>query len=315
MVDPIDDIARQARQGSVSAIIQVLNDRLTDIGVRTRAMLSNGVLQLLCEANTPEQLEQSSLVERVRHILESIQPRNIRHININSRIVREQQLLWLEEITRDPENQLLWSQQITLAHPNPLKRWLEDWQYNRSQANQAAISSSSTAKKNKHQQQFLRGIIGGASFSLLLLLVVWGVSDWLGLELGSKIQALTTQTVGEEPAIAPSPSEAAPNSPGATSETPEPTTPDPFAQAVNIAQQAVIDGQEASSPADWLDLATRWQRAADLMAVVEADDPRYATAQDRTQMYQQNSETALNMAQQLRESQPTEADTSEAVNP
>jgi hypothetical protein len=293
MVDPINDIARQARQGSVSAIIQVLNDRLTDIGVRTRAILSDGVLQLLCEANTPEQLDQDSLVDRVRHILESIQPRNIRHININSRIVREQQVLWLEEITRDPDNQLLWSQQITLTHPNPIKCWLEDWQYQRSLKAQSSLSKSSSSSKRKQHNQFIRGIVGGASFSLLLLLVAWGVSDWLGLELGQKIQALTTQNVtDEEAAVAP---------PAAVEAEPlEANTPDPFVQAVRIAEQAVLDGQQASTAAEWLDLATRWQQAADLMAAVDPDDPRYVTAQDRTELYRQNSETALNMAQQLR---------------
>ena len=62
MVDPINDIARQARQGSVSAIIQALNDKLSEAGVRTRAMFDQGILQVLCEAAKPEQLEQSVLV-------------------------------------------------------------------------------------------------------------------------------------------------------------------------------------------------------------------------------------------------------------
>ena len=68
MANSIDNIARQARQGSVAAIIQVLNDKLAHSGVRTRAVLENGVLQLLCEAAKTEQLEQSSLVERIQHI-------------------------------------------------------------------------------------------------------------------------------------------------------------------------------------------------------------------------------------------------------
>jgi len=108
MVAPVDNIAIQARQGSVAAIIQVLNEKLAEIGVRTRAVFTDGVLQLLCEAPKVDQLEQSTLVERIRQILEGISPRYIRRVNINTRIVREQQLLWLEEISRDPENQLLW---------------------------------------------------------------------------------------------------------------------------------------------------------------------------------------------------------------
>ncbi|WP_416666583.1 hypothetical protein [Egbenema bharatensis] len=126
MVDSIDDIARQARQGSVSAIIQILNEKLADSGVRTRAVFEQGVLQLLCEAATPEQLEQSVLVPDVRRILEAIQPRRIRRVNINSRIVREQQLLWLEEINRDGVNQLLWSEEIVLNRPNFMQRFFRD---------------------------------------------------------------------------------------------------------------------------------------------------------------------------------------------
>ncbi|HEY9656945.1 MAG TPA: hypothetical protein V6C65_00670, partial [Allocoleopsis sp.] len=61
----MDDIARQARQGSVSAIIQILNEKLADSGVRTRAMFAQGVLQLLCEAQRPDQLEQPTLVSQV----------------------------------------------------------------------------------------------------------------------------------------------------------------------------------------------------------------------------------------------------------
>jgi hypothetical protein len=50
MADRINDIIWQARQGSVAAIIQVLNESLVLSGVRTRAVFADGVLQLLCEA-------------------------------------------------------------------------------------------------------------------------------------------------------------------------------------------------------------------------------------------------------------------------
>ncbi|MBD2465429.1 hypothetical protein H6G89_30950 [Oscillatoria sp. FACHB-1407] len=280
MVDPIDDIARQARQGSVSAIIQVLNEKLVDSGVRTRAIFADGVLQLLCEAATPEQLEQTTLVDRIRQILESIQPRNIRRININSRIVREQQLLWLEEVNRDPEHQLLWSQEITLARMNPLKRLFEDWF---AEKPEYAKTLPKTNRENKAQQHFWRGLVGGVSFSLLLLLVGWVVADWMGLRLGSQIQAVTTPTDEASPTPA------------------APSQPDPFVQAVRIAEQAVVDGQSAQTPADWLDLAARWQRASDLMAQIPPGDSRYKTAQDRTQVYRQNSEVAMLKAERQRQ--------------
>jgi hypothetical protein len=104
MADRINDIIWQARQGSVAAIIQVLNENLVLSGVRTRAVFADGVLELLCEAATLEQLEQSILVPKIQEMLESLTPRHIRRVNVNSRIVREEQLLWLEEIHRDPGN-------------------------------------------------------------------------------------------------------------------------------------------------------------------------------------------------------------------
>ena len=122
MPDPMDDIAKQAREGSVAAIVQTLNEKLASSGVRTRAVFADGALQLLCEAASPQQLEQSRLVAQVRQILEGIGPRNIRRVTINSRIVRAQQLLWLEELRRDPDHHLLWSEAICLAKPTISKR-------------------------------------------------------------------------------------------------------------------------------------------------------------------------------------------------
>jgi hypothetical protein len=290
MVDPINNIARQAHQGSVSAIIQVLNETLADSGVRTRAIFAHGVLQLLCEAATPEQLEQRVLVDRIRQILESIQPRHIRRININSRIVREQQLLWLEEISRDPKKQLLWSQEITLARPNPLKRWLEDWKLHQSDSAKALLQQAASNSANREKRQFWRGIIGGASLSLLVLLVGWGLSDWMRPDWGSfTAQGTEEQSAIEKAAIAPSPTSPPMDMPF-----------DPFAQAVRLAEQAAIDGQVAQTPADWLDLAARWQRASDLMITVPPGDARQKTAQDRAETYRQNSMAALAQAEKLR---------------
>ncbi|MEB3337526.1 MAG: hypothetical protein VKJ46_08700, partial [Leptolyngbyaceae bacterium] len=178
MVDPIDNIAQQARQGSVAAIIQVLNEKLAGSGVRTRAFFEDGVLQLLCEAAQVSQLDQSVLVPEVQQILESISPRNIRRVNINSRIVQEQQLLWMKEIQRNPENQL-WSQEIILARPNFFKQLIEDFQLRKTEANEANLSRSTSPRKNRDQQQFWRGILGGASLSVFLLLAAVGIYGWL----------------------------------------------------------------------------------------------------------------------------------------
>lgn len=289
MVDPIDDIARQARQGSVAAIIQVLNDKLADTGVRTRAMFADGILQLLCEASVPEQLEQSTLVEQIRQILESIAPRNIRRVNINSRIVREQQLLWLEEINRDPKAQLLWSQEIVLAQRNLFKRLAEDVKDRKIIKSQTPLPPPSS-RLVREKRQFWRGIVGGASLSLFLLLFGWALYGWLGPKLRdwmlSNSSLTPTPTTSQPPTTSP--------------QTAGSISVDPFAEAVRIAEQAAITGKSAQSSAQWLDLAAKWQRASDLMAAVPSSDVRYQTAQDRVVSYRQKSEVAQREAQKRR---------------
>ncbi|MFM7426140.1 MAG: hypothetical protein ACKO7W_14300 [Elainella sp.] len=282
MVDPINDIARQARQGSVSAIIQVLNDKLADSGVRTRAMFDQGVLQLLCEAALPSQLEQPVLVPQVKRILESLQPRNIRRVNINSRIVREQQLLWLEEINRDRENQLLWSEEITLDKPSLFQRLAQNRQDSKADPTRTNLPQVSR-RSLREKKVFWRGLLGGASLSLFLLLLGGALYKWLGPK--------SAETAATSPAPAA-------NSPTAAS-VPPAGAADPVAEAVRLAEKTVAAGQTAQTSAEWLEVASRWQRASDLMGQIPAADPRYPTAQDRVQVYRQNSEAALQKAQQV----------------
>jgi hypothetical protein len=295
MVNPMDDIARQARQGSVAAIIQVLNEKLADSGVRTRAIVDdNGILQILCEAARVEQLEQSILVHVVRHILESISPRNIRRVNINSRIVREQQLLWLEEITRDPENQLLWSQEITLPQHNPIKQFIKDLQAKNNDTGTIPLPKPPssrrplTSKQNQQQNQMWRAMLGGASLCLFLLLFGWAVYGWLGGKINNPLSAESTNSV------APTTK----NQQNPTNESlPSGKTEDPFIAAVRIANQASATGRTAQTSAQWLDLAARWQRAADLMAAVPPTHSRYKEAQIRTKLYREYSQSAQKEAQ------------------
>jgi hypothetical protein len=297
MADSIDDIFQQARQGSVAAIIQILNEKLADNGVRTRAVLEDGVLQLLCEAATPEQLEQSKLVSRIRQILEAISPQNIRKVHLNGRIVREQQLLWLEEIRRDPEGQLLWSERITLARPNPIKRLLDDRKLarRRSIPLPQAGSRSDTANRS-----FIWGLVGGAGLIAGLLVIGWSLQDRLNLGQTS-VPPTATNTSTTSPAD-PQP-EGTTEPPAEPSPSPTPAsgaTADPFGEAVSLATQAASDGTRAQTPTEWLDLATRWQRASDLMAQVPPEDSRYAIAQQRVKDYQNNSNLALQQAERSR---------------
>ncbi len=282
MTSTVNDIVKQANQGSVAAIIQVLNERLADSGVRTRAIFADGVLQVLCEAATPEQLEPSELIGQVRQTLEAIAPRNIRRVNINSRIVREQQLLWLDEISRDPENQLLWSQEITLNKANLLRHLLNEWHQNT--APQKTNLPTRTREQQREQRQFWRGLVGGASASVLLLLVGWAFYSWQG---AAKPTAIASPSSAQ---VATTPTQTTLATPKAE---PTPKPQDSFLIAVRIAEQASQEGLTAQSQAQWLELAARWQRASDLMAKVSSEDARYVTAQDRVVAYRKNKEMAL----------------------
>ena len=281
MTSTVNDIVKQANQGSVAAIIQVLNERLADSGVRTRAIFADGVLQVLCEAATPEQLEPSELIGQVRQTLEAIAPRNIRRVNINSRIVREQQLLWLDEISRDPENQLLWSQEITLNKANLLRHLLNEWRQNT--APQKTNLPTRTRGQQREQRQFWRGLVGGAGASILLLLGGWAFYSWHAAKPTTVASPSSSQ-------VATTPTQTALDTSGVK---PTPKPQDSFLIAVRIAEQASQEGSTAQSPAQWLELAARWQRASDLMANVPSGDDRYVTAQDRVVAYRKNKEMAL----------------------
>ena len=278
MAPSIDDIDLQARQGSVAAIIQLLNEHFANTGIRTRAVQDNGVLQLLVEAPEEDQLSQDQVVTEVREVLESISPRGITRVNINSRIVQEQQLLWLDEIKRDPKNSLLWSEPITLKRPNPVIRFWQDIKAPRQR--NPFLDDLPSKKGGSSQTAFWRGLIGGASLILLLLMVGWALKDWLGVDLGATLPRQET------PEADPTPDNLPPDQ-------------DPFVLAVRIAQQSVEDGKTAESSAEWLDLAVRWQRASDLMSEVPPEDERYSIAQDRIQTYAQNKALALQEAERI----------------
>ncbi|WP_446870326.1 hypothetical protein [Phormidesmis sp. 146-12] len=322
-VNPLNDIYKQAHQGSVAAIIQVLNDKLSDSGVRTRAIFANGVLQLLCEAPTEEQLEQTMLTDRVRKILESISPRNIRRVNINSRIVREQQLLWLEEINRDPDGQLLWSKEISLARQSLFKRFREDLKER--SANSYDLSNlpkSISPQVVREQRQFTRGIVGGLALSLGLLGIGWGVYAWQnGRSVAESQPAAPANPIApvpnaeSQPIASPNPVAPVPkvDQPTVTSNSVAPVTKnvaptsqvtppiqsasqpqvDPYYVAVRLAQKAVQTGQTAQTPAQWLELSNTWGKASDLMSAVPTSDKRYAIAQDRKMLYRRYQELAL----------------------
>ncbi|MDZ8087023.1 MAG: hypothetical protein RMY16_15910 [Nostoc sp. DedQUE12b] len=293
MVDRINDIAWQAHQGSVAAIIQLLNEKLAQSCVRTRAIFSDGVLQILCEAAKVEQLEQSPLVEQIQQILESIAPRHIRRVKINSRIVREQQLLWLKEIDSDRENQLLWSQEITLIQPNVVKQLIKDFteaqaelgkpNYPKTQVSRPLVLINKEKYKNKPKTKIL-----AAAGLCSLLLLSWVVYAQLGNKLKNLMQPETSKSLTTEntnDSKAQTPSRASNNSFSETSD-------DPFQISVRIANLASASGKTATTSTQWLEIAAKWQRASDLMSTVPQTHSRYQEAKIRTQLYKKYSEAA-----------------------
>lgn len=267
MAEPVDDILVQARQGGVAAIIQVLNEKLADTGVRTRAVFVDGILNLLCEAPSAEQLEQSGLVERVRQILQEISPRNINRVKINSRIVREQQLLWLEEISRDAENQLLWSQNITLAKPNFFQDTIA----------------------NRLSGQFILGAIAGISLTLFMFALSGLLSNWLNLQGPDRLQASRNELAPEPSPLGTTTNENTQDSLSLSKEA--------FGKAVRLAQEANAAGKIARSRQEWLEVAAKWEEASELMKSVSPQYSRYEIAADRTEVYAGYSQYALEEAE------------------
>ncbi len=309
MADRINDITWQAHLGSVAAIIQVLNQKLANSGVRTRAIFADGVLQLLCEARTVDKLEQSTLVKQIHQILESIAPRNIRRVNINSRIVQEQQLLWLEEISRAPENHLLWSEEIILAQPTIIQQVIQDFQERKiEQAKSLPKSQYSSSlvviNKTKHKKYLSGRMLDTLGLCLFLFVLGWSAYGWLGgrwnsvaeqvlKSLSPTVKSSERALTNQEPEIPPLVS------------IPSDSTQDEdlFAAAVRIANQASTMGKNARTSIQWLDLAARWQRASDLMSKVPSNHSRYKEAQIRTKLYREYSEAAQKEADKNKKSQ------------
>jgi hypothetical protein len=301
MVDRINDIFWQAQQGSVAAIIQVLNERLADSGVRTRAVFDDGVLQLLCEANTEEQLERTIVVEKIHQILTSIAPRNIHRVNINSRIVREQQLLWLEEIYRDSENQLLWSEEIVLEKLSFLQQFIKDLQDRRiesARSHSPKVSPSHPiviTNRNNPKSSLWGWILLAASICILFGMMGTALYILVGDRFKNApspvplIKSLETQGTNQ---LQPEKSSLDANQSSTTA------NQDYFVNAVRIANEASGIGQKAKTSTQWLELAANWQRASDLMGKVPPSHSRYQEAQIRTKLYRSYSEAAQKKAEE-----------------
>ncbi|WP_204105400.1 MULTISPECIES: hypothetical protein [Spirulina sp. CCY15215] len=323
----MDEIAKQAHEGSVAAIVQIMNDRLADMGVRTRAVLEKGILQVLCEAKESEQLQQSVLIEQLQEILEAIEPQNLRRVNICGRIANEQQLIWLEDVHRNPENPLLWSQQIVLRKASIFQRLFHNRQDDRDgnaevRSPQKSTSIQLSSNFSSRSSSKMRNILGMLVLCTVSFLAGLAYNNWRGQNLDfsqlmgilpffkSSVSSVspaapiaqTTESPAEAPvASAPSPVQTVtpttlvlptPNDSNALR-----TEADPFSEAVRLAEEVSLKGQTAQTKAEWLDLSAQWQKASELMNSVPREDSRYNVARDRVEFYQKNSEVARTQAQ------------------
>jgi hypothetical protein len=260
--------------------------------VRTRAVFVNGVLQLLCEAATVEQLEQSTLVPKIQQILDSLAPRHIRRVNINSRIVKEEQLLWLEEIHRDTDNQLLWSEEITVSQPNLFKWLIPDLTEADTKSRKPILAKPQSLLKNPDQGKIsIKTLVIGVSGLSSVILLAWLLDSWLGnplKDLSPFTGSQSSQTANQSPPQLlnrpPSQSFSIPSD-------------DPFVASVRLANQATTAGKTAITSTQWLELAANWQRASDLMSQVSPSHSRYQEARIRTKLYKKFSEAAQKAAE------------------
>ncbi|MEL7037932.1 MAG: hypothetical protein AAFO04_20285 [Cyanobacteria bacterium J06592_8] len=277
-----DNITKKAHQGNIVAIAQVLNSKLAHTAVQIRAVLVDGVLQLLCEATQPEQLDQFTLVPTIQSILESLSPRHIYRVRINSRITQPQQLLWIEDINRSPNTQLLWYENIFLKKPTFPQQISGIIQDSKLSAQKWNIPKTTTANLPQKEQQFYRGLVGGLIVSLAALIVSFGVYQWLNLPVSNSEETAST------PVETPTP---VPERP--------PSDTEKFAQAVRLAEEAAADGKMAQTAEEWSAIAEKWEKAAALMESVSSEFERYEIAQDRVSNYRLNSEAALQKAGQI----------------
>ncbi|MGB3533442.1 MAG: hypothetical protein WBA13_07980 [Microcoleaceae cyanobacterium] len=286
----VDDITQQAHKGSIAAIIQVLNQRTCEIGVRTRAIFVDGVLQLLCEATQAETLEQSHIVPEVQNILEYISPRHVHRVRINSRLVQEQQLLWFDDISQDPEHQLLWYTDITLSQPNVFQQIIDEIQDYWNQAHFPIKPRTIDTFQLQKQRQFQKGLVGGVSLGVGAMLLAVGLYYWFTSESGfPSLQLPATQTPTTE-------TDNNNSSPQPISSQSDKET---FNQAVRLAQEAVLAGEQAQTATQWRTIAEQWQQASILMSQVSPDYERYTIAQNRAALYQRNAEVAEEEAEKL----------------
>jgi hypothetical protein len=203
--------------------------------------------------------------------------------------VREDQLLWLQEINHDQDNQVLWSQEITLAQANIFKQLFQDFTEAQTESAKSdlpkTVSSRPILLLNKNKQHTFPKIflISSSSCSVLLL------GCFIYNQLGNKLNVFTLPASSQS---FPATRSEIPPQPAVINNIISTPDDDPFAAAVRIANQASGSGKVAVTSIQWLELAASWQQASDLMNKVPPKHIRYQEAQIRTKLYKHYSQAA-----------------------
>lgn len=331
MLDFPDDITWQARQGKVAAILQILRQEFTEMGLQVRAVLQNGVLHLLCEIDAKEPPEREVLLPRIQSIFTSLTPDLIRQIRIYGRAAQDQPLVWFGEngflegrsseqnsdnnSDNNSENHLpsCWQDNIFLEQPHQSHQLS-------SHSRQSTQELALTPELRQHHQ-FQRGLVLGVALSSILGLISFAGYQALSppqpKSLNSQFSqtssvsepnsgnpvrsnSSSTQRLDSNPRSTPNSDSNNLNSENSSPDSPPNPEKDRilqqdeanFAEAVRLAQEAVEDGKFAQWPEEWESIADKWQRAADLMSEVSDAYPRSATAQNRAALYRRNAEVA-----------------------
>ena len=124
----VKQLTKQAYQGNITAIRQLLNDQLQETGVQTKVTLGvNGTLEIVCEADHPENLDKDRVVTCIQHNLDQLAPKPFREVHIQSCLTKEEQSLWISSLSGIARQNLLWSVDLDIQPLPWLQRTLRAW--------------------------------------------------------------------------------------------------------------------------------------------------------------------------------------------
>lgn len=271
----MEDLSHRAHQ-RLTTITQILNEQLQETGVTTKvAAPAKGILQILCEAGHPENLDKAFIIRCIQRSLNEIAPRYIHDVYIKSRLTNDTQCLWVANLTQEARCKLLWSEKIQIQH-------LSLWQ----KLFPKKYRSPRLRDRRIHLNYTTKVVISTMLGTIATGALGWIVYDWWQLRFHPE----------SIPATLPAPTVTLPPSPVFNG--------DAFNQGIRLANQAAFDGQTARTYGQWVALANRWQQAADLMAMIPPEHTRYTEAQTRVLGYRRNSEAALAQASAIAPNSP-----------